>query len=107
ADAAARFPDRDVFVFHRARSAYFRKDYPAALAFYGQYAEENEDRASASANHAWALGANGRVEEAVAAATAAFDAVDEDDEDDGDVAVESGFYHYALVQPAEQPARLA
>ena len=102
--ALSHHPENETFVFERARIAYFRKDYPTALTFYGQYAAFNPDDASAHSNHAWALGAIGKVDEAVAEAKAAFDAADEDD---GAMAVEAGFYLYALVDLAEQPARLA
>jgi len=62
------------------------------------------DDESIRANHAWALGATGHADEAVAEAAAAFDAAGEDE---GDAAVEAGFYLYALVKRAEQPKRLA
>jgi len=103
ADAAlAHFPEHDMLVFQRARIAYFRNDYPAALVAYRRYAELNEEEAFPRANVAWALAANGRVDEAIVEATAALDG-----EDDGGMAVEASFYLYALVDPAQQPDRLA
>ena len=102
--AGAAHPDAAVFVLERARIAYFQKEYANALPFYARYAELNPDDASARSNHAWALGANGKVDAAVAEAGAAFDAAGEDG---GAVAIEAGFYLYALASPAEQPERLA
>ncbi|HEY7371010.1 MAG TPA: SMI1/KNR4 family protein [Polyangia bacterium] len=102
--ALAAHPDSDDFVYERARIAYFRDDYATASTFYGRYAALNPDDASARSNHAWALGATGNADEAVAEARAAFDAADEDE---GAVAIEAGFYLYALVKSAEQPERLA
>src|SRR6185436_6392298 len=102
--ASAAHPDAAVFVLERARIAYFQKEYANALPFYARYAELNPDDASARSNHAWALGANGKVDAAVAEAGAAFDAAGEDA---GAVAVEAGFYLYALASRAEQPERLA
>jgi cell wall assembly regulator SMI1 len=104
AAALETFPERDVFVFERARSAYFRRDYPAALIHYRQYAELNEDDDFPRANVAWALAATGQVDEAIVEAKAAFDGAGDDD---GGMAVETGFYLYALVDGAEQPERLA
>jgi cell wall assembly regulator SMI1 len=104
AAALAAHPDSDDFVYERARIAYFRKDYPTASTFYGRYAQLNADDASARGNHAWALGATGNADEAVAEAAAAFDAAGEDE---GAVAIEAGFYLYALVKRAEQQDRLA
>jgi len=49
------------------------------------------------------LGATGNADEAVAEAAAAFDAAGEND---GGMAVEAGFYLYALVERAEQSERL-
>jgi hypothetical protein len=91
-------------LLERARIAYFQKEYANALPFYARYAELNPDDASARSNHAWALGANGKVDAAVAEAGAAFDAAGEDG---GAVAIEAGFYLYALARRAEQPERLA
>jgi cell wall assembly regulator SMI1 len=102
--ALAAHPDSDDFVFERARIAYLRKDYPTAATFYGRYAGLNSDDASARSNHAWALGATGDADAAIAQARAAFDAAGEDE---GAVAIEAGFYLYALVEQAEQPERLA
>jgi cell wall assembly regulator SMI1 len=104
AAALAIHPDRDSFVLERALIAYFRKDYATALPFYQRYAELNEDDVSARSNHAWALAATGNVAAAIAEARVAFDGAGEDD---GAVAVESGVYLYALVDPTEHPERLA
>jgi tetratricopeptide (TPR) repeat protein len=102
--ALAIHPHRAVFVLERARTAYMRKDFVTALPFYRRYAELYPKDASARANHAYALAATGSVDEAVALSKAVFDAARTDE---GDVAVEVGFYLFALTDETEQSNRLA